>query len=669
MRAWNRIGLMPKLLLVSSLLVVLSVGAGLATTLSVTSRLARDLGQREVSAKVQGFEQAVADQRTRAETLVEMVALSPATQQAFASHDRDGLLAMYAPVFASLQANYGIKQFQFHLPPATSFLRVHKPEKFGDDLSSFRHTVVAANQDRRLVSGIESGVAGLGLRAVAPVDYQGRHIGTVEFGLSLDASFLERYREAFQTDGLLYLPNQETGGLTLTASTMSESPTIDADTLAAVLDGQERDVHTQVAGSAYVVALRPLVDYSGANVGVIGIAIDTSQLAAAQAHARNVGILAGLAVLLIGLALSWLVARNVARSITDPVRRMGEVLSHVAQGDLTTRARVEGSREVAEMARGLNATLDEMSGTLESIGHSSSSLAASSEELSAVSQQLTSTSEQASVQATSAMSSSEEVSANVATVASAAEEMGASIKEIASSATEAAQVAGQALAMAEQTNVTVDKLLTSSTEIGDVLATITSIAEQTNLLALNATIESARAGEAGKGFAIVANEVKELAKQTGEFTDEIATKVQAIQADSSDAAGAIHEIAQIVGRVNELQATIASAVEEQSATTSEITRSVAEAAAGSGEIARNVSGVAEAAGDTANGSTSVLAASQELAHMAEQLDTLVKRFRLDGVPANRAAAPAVPPAAGPHATDAETDASGDVPALAGSGRR
>ncbi|WP_435746881.1 methyl-accepting chemotaxis protein, partial [Nocardioides sp. SYSU DS0663] len=189
------------------------------------------------------------------------------------------------------------------------------------------------------------------------------------------------------------------------------------------------------------------------------------------------------------------------------------------------------------------------------------------------------------------------------------------------------RVASQAVSTVESTNETVAKLGTSSQEIGNVVKVITSIAEQTNLLALNATIEAARAGEAGKGFAVVANEVKELAQETARATEDIARRVEAIQGDTGGAVEAIGEIASIITSINDYQLTIASAVEEQTATTNEMSRNVAEASTGTGEIAANVAGVSAAAESTTQALAQAGSAVTELSSMAHQLRTQVSQFK------------------------------------------
>jgi methyl-accepting chemotaxis protein len=221
---------------------------------------------------------------------------------------------------------------------------------------------------------------------------------------------------------------------------------------------------------------------------------------------------------------------------------------------------------------------------------------------------------------------SEQVSRNVQTVAAGSEQMDASIREIAQNANEAASVASTAVEAAQTTNDTVTKLGVSSQEIGNVVKVITSIAAQTNLLALNATIEAARAGEAGKGFAVVANEVKELAQETSRATEDIVSRVETIQADTAGAVEAIGEIASIIASINDFQLTIASAVEEQTATTNEMSRNVSEAASGSNEITTNINGVASAASATTEAVSQTRAAADELARMAAGLRGQVASF-------------------------------------------
>jgi methyl-accepting chemotaxis protein len=261
--------------------------------------------------------------------------------------------------------------------------------------------------------------------------------------------------------------------------------------------------------------------------------------------------------------------------------------------------------------------------TLDTVSMNAQSLGSASEELSAVAQQMSSNSEETAAQSNVVASASEQVSKNVATVATSAEEMSASVREIAKNANDAARVATTAVKVAQDTNQTIAKLGQSSFEIGKVIKVITSIAQQTNLLALNATIEAARAGEAGKGFAVVANEVKELAKQTAAATEDISAKIEAIQSDTKGAVIAIADIAKIIGQINDISSTIASAVEEQSATTNEIARNANEAAKGSNEISRNITNVSTAARSTTEGANNTLSAARELARLAASLKDVV----------------------------------------------
>ncbi len=312
--------------------------------------------------------------------------------------------------------------------------------------------------------------------------------------------------------------------------------------------------------------------------------------------------------------------------LQESVAIMMDVVRAASQGDLTQNIDIEGDDAIGQMAEGLRGFLVNLREIISKLDDNAQMLAAAAEELSTVSDNMENTAGETSQQANTVASAAEEISTNIQTVAAGAEEMTASIKEVATNASEAARVASEAVNAAEKTNTTVSKLGESSAEIGNVIKVITSIAQQTNLLALNATIEAARAGEAGKGFAVVANEVKELAKQTAQATEEISQKIEAIQTDTQGAVQAISQIGSIIGQINDIQGTIATAVEEQTSTTSEIARNVHEAAKGSSEIAENISKVAHAADNTSAGARESQTATEELSKMSNTLKGIVSQF-------------------------------------------
>jgi methyl-accepting chemotaxis protein len=317
-----------------------------------------------------------------------------------------------------------------------------------------------------------------------------------------------------------------------------------------------------------------------------------------------------------------------AIALQQKVESIVAIVAAAAQGDLTQEITVKGNDAIGQIGAGLERFFGDLRNSMRSLQETAIALAASSEELSAISQQLTKSATETAEQATVVSTGSEQVSANVSVVAAGSEEMLASIREISKSAAEASRVAKAAVSMADSTNQTIGKLGTSSLEIGKVIKVITSIAQQTNLLALNATIEAARAGEAGKGFAVVANEVKELAKETARATEEIGHKIEAIQSDTKAAVTAIGQVGEVINQVNDISNTIASAVEEQTATTNEIGRNVTEAARGTSDIARNISRVAETAAHTTAGAKDTQMAAHSLTEMAAQLRTLIGAFKI-----------------------------------------
>jgi len=314
-------------------------------------------------------------------------------------------------------------------------------------------------------------------------------------------------------------------------------------------------------------------------------------------------------------------------AVVGPLQDVSQTLDKLAGGDLTGQVVTEYAGDFGKLRASVNALATQVRSAIQQIGVNSSALVQAAEELNKVSQQMSASADETATQANVVSAASEQVAGNVQTVATGADEMGASIKEIAKNTADATRVATTAVKSAEATNETIGKLGQSSAEIGQVIKVITSIAQQTNLLALNATIEAARAGEAGKGFAVVANEVKELAKETAKATEDISRKIEAIQTDTKGAVAAIGQIGSVIVQINDIQNTIASAVEEQSATTNEISRNLSEAAHGSSEITKNITGVAEAARSTTAGANDTQKSAQALERMAAELQGLIAQFK------------------------------------------
>ena len=352
------------------------------------------------------------------------------------------------------------------------------------------------------------------------------------------------------------------------------------------------------------------------------------------------------------MLLSWLIARSIvtplsamtgamtelskgnktvdipARERTDEIGAMAQAMEIFKENTLKMdklQAEQEAQKLKAEADR--KAALHHMADTFEeSVGKVVQTVTSAATELQAASGQMAGTAHETSAQATTVASAAQQASANVETVAAATEELAASISEIAKQVERSQAVASRAEEEAENTTNQVRALSDNVGRIGEVVVLINDIAAQTNLLALNATIEAARAGDAGKGFAVVANEVKNLANQTAKATDEIASQIKAVQEGTGNAVKAIDTISRVISEMGEISASVASAVQEQTAATGEIARNVEQAAAGTSEVSSNIDSVEQAARETGHAAEQISESATDLSKQAEVLRGEVSRF-------------------------------------------
>ncbi|PPQ29572.1 cache domain-containing protein [Rhodopila globiformis] len=558
-------------------------------------------GQRELRSHYDFLQTLLQEQARQATAMSALVASMPPVQQAMAQGDRAALIALFGRGLGDLKPRYGVEQFQFHTAPAISFLQVHMPEKYGDDLSAFRRTVVRANAIHMPVSGLEGGVAGLSIRGVVPVGGAGKQLGTVEFGLSFGQAFFAHFKQVRRIDIAFHLRGPDafrTFGGTLGEASLFNAADYGTATAGAFL------IRTGSLGSTPVAALLgPIRDFSGTPIGAVELVMDNTAYAATAARARALAIgIAALALLVAGLA-RWLLARGIMR----PIGAMTEAMRRLAAGDHDVIVpRQRGDDEIARMAQAVEvfrgnaieraqlqnqqrrersaqeekktallamaATIEaETSAAVETIRRRTDRMTETAAAMSA-------SAERTGAAAASAANASEQALATAQTVAGAAEQLSASIHEISGQIAQSNAVVRRAVTIGGEARATIAALTDQVGRIGAVADIIGAIASRTNLLALNATIEAARAGDAGKGFAVVASEVKALATQTARSTREIATHIAQIRSATGASVAAVERIERTIGEIDAIAGSIAAAVEQQGAATAEIARNVAETA-------------------------------------------------------------------------------------------
>ena len=578
-----------------------------------------------------------------------VIANLPPVVDAVAKGDRAALGSLLKGPFEAIKAQ-GIPLISFHTPPATAFYRAHAPDKFGEDISARRTTVVQSNRTGKPIVGVEAGRDSLSIFAMTPIMRDGKSLAVADIGVSFNKQFVDSVKRRFGVD--LAVHRFDGNGFTNIGSTFAEKSLVSQEELKGAFDGDTLHRNAVLDGHPVAVYLGQIKNYAGKPVAVLELVKDITAYEAASSSSQRTLIVGTLAILAAAALLAFLLGRGMSR----PLTAITAVMNRLSSGDTDVtipggdrkdelgtmagavdvfrrnmiesrllREEQEAAKRQSEQEKSAlqRRMADRFEADVKSVV---GAVARATEDMQRVAAEITASVNGTSAQAAAAAAASEEASSSINTVAAATEELASSVAEISRQVTHSSGVADAAVDKAAKTNQMVSELAAAGEKIGDVIRLISAIAGQTNLLALNATIEAARAGEAGKGFAVVASEVKELASQTAKATDEIAGQVAAIQASTGECVTAIGGISSTIREISSIATTIASAVEEQGAATREIAHSVQQVAAGTSEVAVNVAGASQAANQSRALADTVLSASSELSQHASALFKSVDTF-------------------------------------------
>jgi methyl-accepting chemotaxis protein len=594
--------------------------------------------ERELKVQFDKILERIESERRLAMAMATLVANQPTVEDALAAGARDRLLAELEAAFTRLQTEFGLRQLQFHTPPAISWLRVHQPGKYGDDLSGFRRTVVETNRSREAVSGVEQGVAGLGIRGMVPLHVDGRHWGSVEFGFSLGQPFFDQIKQDTGLDVALILNNE--GQQSLFASTWGEQALLAPEVFQRALQGEGQMEVGELAGSPVAIYASQLNDFSGQAIGVLSLAMDRSSYISAYDRAFYELLMIIGAFLLLGV----LIALYISRSVAKPLKQITAAMKNISSGDgdLTQRLPVSGKNELTDIANEFNYFISRIEVLIQELMRSVASVSSSGSHLFDISDHTQDLANRQQRETTEIATAMNEMTATAQEVARSA----ASSAEVTQKADQEARIGRQVVTdaidainslaadVASMRDVIRD-VEARSEKINTILDVIRDIADQTNLLALNAAIEAARAGEQGRGFSVVADEVRALAHRTQSSTAEInemitalkegtGRTVQVIEASQEQseqtvstaarAGEALQAITRGMDEIRDMTAQIASAAEQQTQVSETINASVERVGTGAEE--------------TSVGAADILVSAAGIGTELSQLMRVIRKFKV-----------------------------------------
>ena len=556
-----------RITLIAGLVIIVVVSALSGASLWNAEKMLKTSELQTEKLVVQGVDDEVLTRLNRAKSSVLSMAMNPDVAKALAERDRATVARLVQPVFDEIKKE-GFSQLQFHLSPAISFYRAHSPNKFGDDLSKIRPTVVAANKEHKIVEGLEEGVEGYGFRVVVPVKYQDQWVGSAEYGMDFGADFLKALQKQNPGNYFIYLLDpstsmvknvKENGGLL--AGTAEDNYPVSQSSVKELVNGQAQFT---VSGDGQAnVLLIPFKDYKGDVKGYIKTVL--SREGAVQelnALIRWVSLV-GLLVLVFGVVAGYFVSL----SFTRPLIQLTENAEVLATGDLKVVIKTKWYGELETLAIAMKKMLENTKEICFSLNQAVGHVEESAKEISAATDQTSLGADQVAASVTQVAAGAQniaqrtgemgvqsmDINLNVHTLAGHMERIADSTAYVTARTLGGEEIMQDLAAKMQIIVAKVEEIQTGSHllreqtgEIRGITQIITGIADQTNLLALNAAIEAARAGEAGRGFAVVAEEVRKLAEGSRQSASQIAGLIDQVTLNVENSAQATEEAVDLI---------------------------------------------------------------------------------------------------------------------------